>query len=139
MPVLHAGRSPFIAILQWCRAFTGFRSSFDNCGDESVERMARDLGISPTELHQLDSRGPESADLLIERLAAMDLDRNEVARVEPAVFHDLQRVCTMCNCHRRCARDLARAPQDPAWKGYCPNAQTLATLSALPWASRQEW
>jgi hypothetical protein len=30
-------------------------------------------------------------------------------------------------------------PFDPSWKDYCPNAQTLTALSALPWAVRQEW
>jgi len=45
----------------------------------------------------------------------------------------------MCNCHRRCARDLACDPLDPVWKDYCPNTQTLTALNALPWAVRQEW
>jgi hypothetical protein len=130
------GRSPLQAFLQW---LTGSQSSFGNCGDEGVERMAHDLGISTTELRQLASHGAESADLLVERMAALDLDQNEIARTEPATFQDLQRVCTMCDCHRRCARDLARDPLDPVWKDYCPNAQTLAALNALPWAVRREW
>ena len=41
-------------------------------------------------------------------------------------FQDLQRVCAMCESHRRCARDLARDSAIPAWKDYCPNAATLA-------------
>jgi hypothetical protein len=130
------GRSPLQAFLQW---LTGSQLSFGNCGDEGVERMAHDLGISTTELRQLASHGAESADLLVERMAALDLDQNEIARTEPATFQDLQRVCTMCDCHRRCARDLARDPLDPVWKDYCPNAQTLAALNALPWAVRREW
>ena len=135
----HKGHSPFHAIWQWCRGQTDSRSSFGYCGEESVERMAHDLGISTSELRQLASHGPESADFLLKRMAALDLDKNEVARTEPATFQDLRRVCTMCNCHRRCARDLARDPLDPVWKDYCPNTQTLTALNALPWAVRQEW
>lgn len=131
--------SPFQAVWQWCRGLTGSQSSFDICGQEGIERMAHDLAISATELRQLASHGPESADLLPQRMEALDLDQDEVARTEPATMQDLQRVCTMCDCHRRCAHDLAHDPLDPVWKEYCLNAQTLTALSALPWAVRQEW
>jgi Family of unknown function (DUF6455) len=116
-----------------------FQSSLANCSEEGLERMAHDLGVSGSELRKLASHGPESADSLLRRMAALDLDQNEVARTERATFQDLQRVCTMCECHKRCARDLARDPHDPAWKDYCPNAQTLTALSALPWMARQGW
>jgi hypothetical protein len=132
----HAGRSPFQAFLQW---LTHFRSRFVFCSDEDVERMAHDLGICTIELRQLASKGPESADLLLARMNALDLNQGEVARREPATFQDLQRVCTMCDCHRRCARDLERDPLDRTWQDYCPNATTLKALDAQPWAVRREW
>ena len=130
------GRSPLQAFLHWVGHS---QSSFGICSDEEVERMAQDVGTSTAELRQLASRGPKSADLLQERMAALDLDRGEVARSEPATFQDLQRVCTMCDCHRRCARDLERDPLNAAWEHYCPNATTLKALGAQPWAVRQEW
>jgi Family of unknown function (DUF6455) len=88
---------------------------------------------------RLANLGPDSADLLLRRMAALDLDRNEVSRTEPRTFQDLQRVCTMCNHHRRCRGDLARDADDPAWHDYCPNAATLMALDALPWRARSEW
>ena len=102
-------------------------------------RMAKDIGVSPSELRRLANLGPDSADLLLRRMAALDLDRNEVSRTEPRTFQDLQRVCTMCNHHRRCRGDLARDADDPAWHDYCPNASTLMALNALPWRARSEW
>jgi hypothetical protein len=45
----------------------------------------------------------------------------------------------MCKSHGRCARDLARDANDPAWESYCPNCQTLEALNELPWASRSEF
>src|SRR6516164_6362996 len=63
----------------------------------------------------------------------------EVERTEPRTFQDLQRVCTMCNHHRRCRGDLACHADDPAWHDYCPNASTLTALNALPWRARSEW
>jgi hypothetical protein len=131
--------SPIEAIRQWYRALTRSQSTLAECGAEALERMAHDIGVSSAELHKLASRGPESADLLCRRMGVLDLDQDEVARVERATFQDLQRVCSMCDCKKRCARDLARDPADPVWKDYCPNAQTLTALNTLPWAARREW
>jgi hypothetical protein len=72
-------------------------------------------------------------------MAALDLDPNEVGRIESAAFRDLQRVCSLCKSHRRCARDFARNALIAAWEGYCPNTDTLAALNAMPWRSRGEW
>jgi hypothetical protein len=130
------------AVSQWWREWSrrGFaRFELKCCGEEEVERMAKDVGVSPSELRRLAKLGPHSADLLLRRMAALDLDRNEVSRTEPRTFQDLQRVCSMCNHHRRCRGDLARDADDPAWKEYCPNAATLMVLNALPWRTRSEW
>jgi hypothetical protein len=73
------------------------------------------------------------------RLAALDLDREEVLQTEPGVFRDLQRVCSFCTSKKQCARDLTKAPCATTWKSYCPNSGTLLALDAMPWASRREW
>jgi hypothetical protein len=109
------------------------------CGEDEVERIAKDVGVSPAEFRKLVSRSPDAADLLLRRMAALDLDRNEVSRTEHRTFQDLQRVCTLCDSRRRCARDLARDSANPGWQDYCPNASTLMALDALPWAARREW
>ena len=145
MSALRAGRTSRTltkAVLQWWRDWTrrsAARLELKCRGEDEVERMAKDVGVSSSELRRLASLGPDSADLLLRRMAALDLDRNEVSRTEPRAFQDLQRVCTMCNHHRRCRRDLARDSGDPAWEDYCPNAATLMALNALPWRARSEW
>ena len=143
MPALPGGQkswSPIEAILQWCRDWIrrGFASELKCCGEEEVERIAKDVGVSASELHRLVSLGPESADLLLRRMAALGLDRNEVSRTEPRTLQDLQRVCAVCESHRRCARDLAGDSANPAWKDYCPNAATLIALKTQPWAARRD-
>ena len=134
-------RSAFAAALQRCREWMAAERAAELrlCGEEAVERMAADAGVTAGELRELAGRNSCSADLLLERMAALDLDPNEVDCIEPQVFHDLQRVCTMCEHHGRCARDMERDCADPAWKNYCPNVETLAELNTLPWASRAEW
>jgi len=134
--------SPIKAISQWWRDWSRSGSALMElkcCGEDELERMAKEIGVSVPELRRLARRGPGSADLLLRRMAALDLDRNEVSRAEPRTFQDLQRVCTMCMSHRRCTRDLARDSADPAWEDYCPNAATLMALSAQPWRARAEW
>ena len=142
VPVGQRSWFPTKAVLQWWRGWTrrsAARLEFKCRGEDEVERMAKDVGVSASELRRLACLGPDSADLLLRRMAALDLDRNEVSRTEPRAFQDLQRVCTMCNHHRRCRRDLARDSDDPAWEDYCPNATTLMALNALPWRARSEW
>jgi hypothetical protein len=145
MPALSSEqkcRSPFEAISRWWRDWMRTGSALSElkcCGEDAVERMAKDVGVSAAELRKLVRRGPEAADFLLRRMAALDLDRNEVSRTEPGTFQDLQRVCTLCESRRRCARDLGRDSADTEWESYCPNAATLKALNALPWAARREW
>ena len=72
-------------------------------------------------------------------MAALDLDPVEVSKVAPETFRDLQRVCSFCQSHRRCLRDLTRDPGKSEWKDYCPNVETLMALDTMPWMSRREW
>lgn len=122
----------------WRKENTRF-SDLVCCGEHEVERMARDLGMPMSELRKIAKHGPNAADLLVRRMAVLNLDSNEVAAAVPGTFQDLQRLCTLCESHRQCARDLAHKPTDKAWEDYCPNVALLKLLDALPWAARNEW
>jgi hypothetical protein len=135
----HKTHSPIETIRQWCRRLARPQSPLAGCAVEGVDRMAHDIGVSGAELYELASHGSKSADLLNRRMEVLDLNENEVAQAERATLQDLQRVCSLCDCKKRCARDLARNPDDPIWKDYCSNAQTLTALGALPWTTRREW
>ncbi|HUZ32084.1 MAG TPA: hypothetical protein VMV19_08280 [Xanthobacteraceae bacterium] len=130
-------RSPIAAIVQWWQRQLD-SAELRSCGQEVIESMAHDVGLSELELKQLTSKGPYAADLLLPRMAALDLNPKEVSRLEPTVMHDMQRVCSMCESHGRCLRDLERDADDPAWKQYCPNAGTLKALDKQPWGARWE-
>jgi hypothetical protein len=128
------------AIWRWWRARPD-RTARDLAAIDGrdIEQIARDIGVSSAELYSLARSTANSADLLTTRMTALDLDCQEVARLVPETLHDMQRVCTMCSQHNRCARDLVRTPLDPIWKDYCPNVSTLVALDAMPWAARCEW
>jgi len=73
-----------------------------------MERMAHDAGVSVNEFRELATHSTDSADLMLERMTALDLDPNEVVKVEPQVFRDMQRVCSMCKTQKQCVADLER-------------------------------
>src|SRR6516225_4933652 len=112
---------------QWWRNWRRANSSLPElvcCEEYEAQRMAHDLGLPVSELR---------------KLAEHDLDSDEVTAAAPRTLQDLQRVCTMCESHRQCARDLGRDPADPTWENYCPNVAMLKMLNALPWVARSEW
>jgi hypothetical protein len=145
MSDVHPRASPWPmidGIRQWWRNWRVASSRFTElacCGEYEVERMAHDLGMPASELRKLAKHGPEAADLLQRRMAALNLERNEVAATVPGTFQDLQRLCTLCEHHRQCERDLGRDPTDKAWEDYCPNVAMLKLMDSLPWVARSEW
>jgi len=103
-------------------------AELDRCGPDEFERVARDVGVSGTELCILAGKWPDAADLLGQRMGYLNIDEAAVARTKPQAIKDLQRVCTLCASKRRCARDMRENSLDPVWEDYCPNQMTLAAL-----------
>jgi len=99
-----------------------------NCDSAEYAHIARDLNVSTGELDELIRRGAHAADALPKLMAELDIDRDAVARVEPMVMRDLERVCSLCDQKRRCARELAAGTSAERYADYCPNAPTLKTL-----------
>ena len=86
MPTSPSGKKRWYlidAISNWWSEWAKTRSAqqeLNCCAEEEINRTARDLGMSTAEFHALVSRGPEAANLLLRRMAALDLDRNEVSK-----------------------------------------------------------
>jgi hypothetical protein len=91
-------------------------------------RIANDLGLSPGELDQLVRSGPHAADELPKMMAALGFDAKAIARAQPLVIRDLQRVCALCEQKKQCNRDLAAGTAAQRYREYCPNTTTLASL-----------
>lgn len=131
--------SPIAAFVRWCQRWSGSNSAeLRNWDRETVAGLAREVGVSADEFRQLARKDEHAADLLLPRMAALDLDPKEVSKIEPKVMQDMQRVCSMCQAHGRCLRDLKADAGDPVWKEYCPNVDTLMALDKQPWGTRRE-
>jgi hypothetical protein len=106
---------------------------------EEVDRLARLLGVPSVELRVVETE--RNAELLNRRMAALGLDPNEFAGLEPALMRDMQGLCTQCESRTQCLDDFARHASDPTWEGwrqYCPNQSVLNMLNILQKCGRPE-
>jgi hypothetical protein len=120
-------------MVQWWRNWARRRrtmADLECCGSSELEHLAHDVGLGRQEICTLAGKWPRSADLLLRRMKGVALARDEIARRDPQVLRDLERVCTLCASKRRCQHDLARDPSDAKWREYCPNVTTLNALTA---------
>jgi hypothetical protein len=91
-------------------------------------RIANDLRLSPADLQELVLHGSHAADELPRLLEALGISAQDLARIEPMVIHDMERVCALCGHKRQCDRDLASGASAEHYQEYCLNAPTIAGL-----------
>ena len=92
------------------------------------DRIAGDLRVSPGDLDTLVRQGPHAADELPKLLRALGIDEADLARTEPLVLRDMERVCAMCASKHQCDRDLAAGTSAAHYEEYCLNAPTIESL-----------
>ena len=97
-----------------------------------VERIARDIGLSTSELYSLSSKGETTIPLLSRRLVQFGLNENGVNNTYPKVIRDMHRVCGNCLSTGKCTRDFAKGNTLSKISAYCPNTYTLEALSQEP-------
>ncbi|MGD9767702.1 MAG: DUF6455 family protein [Pseudolabrys sp.] len=122
--------APFQSVSAWLRNVFAVRAlphDLEEGGE--LSRIAHDLGLTESELKMLARKGPQSPQLLYDRLRELGLDRQDLAKAGPAVMRDLEHTCAMCHSQRRCAKDLARHDVE-AGRTYCGNETTLQELKA---------
>ena len=92
------------------------------------DRIASDLRLSPADLDELVRHGPHAADELPKLLQALGISQDDLARIEPMVLHDMERVCALCGHKRECDHDLAEGASAEHYQEYCLNAPTIEEL-----------
>jgi hypothetical protein len=108
------------------------RNGFAYCDSYEIERIAKDVGLTTMELSRLAQFGPNAARLLLDRMAAQNLDVETISKIDPSTMRDLQRLCSICSTKKRCQRDLRYNRADPVWQQYCLNFGTIAVLQDEP-------
>jgi len=92
------------------------------------DRIAGELRVSPGDLNELIRQGPHAADELPKLLKVLGIDEDALARSQPLVLRDMERVCALCANKGECDRDLAAGTSAEHYKGYCLNAPTIELL-----------
>ena len=92
------------------------------------DRIAGELQVSPADLTELVRQGPHAADELPKLLKLLGIDETALARTEPLVLRDMERVCALCHDKGQCDRDLAAGTSAEHYKSYCLNASTIDVL-----------
>ena len=95
----------------------------ENQAPSVVERIAND-----SDLEELVRRGPHASDELPQLLEALGISARDLARVEPIVGANLERVCALCESKRECNRDLASGASAEHYQEYCLNAPRITQL-----------
>jgi uncharacterized protein YjiS (DUF1127 family) len=97
-----------------------------DCSD--FDRIAEDLRISPHDLDELVRHGPHAADELPKMLQALGIDQRGLARSQPMVLRDMERVCALCDHKTQCDHDLSAGTAGQHYEKYCLNAPTIDRL-----------
>ena len=92
------------------------------------DRIASELRVSPGDLTELVRQGPHAADELPKLLKVLGIDQEALARTQPLVLRDMERVCALCANKGECDRDLAAGTSAEHYQGYCLNAPTIEQL-----------
>ena len=122
-----AVESLLVRLRDWWRA----QNELAGINHDELDRVAGELGMTAGALKRLVARGPDAANLLYARMRALGISRTDVDSAANGLMRDLQRTCACCDEKGICEKDLATHPDDPGWKGYCPNAITLESLTKL--------
>ncbi len=71
------------------------------------------------------------ANLLFRWMDMLQVDRSDLAKDNPPLFHELQGLCASCLSKEECAQDLAHEFDNARWtewRAYCPNSAALRDL-----------
>jgi len=93
--------------------------------------IAHDLRLSSDDLERLVAAGQHSADEMPKMLKALGIDVAAIARAEPLLVRDMQRVCSLCRDKAHCHGELAGGTAPQHYKEFCPNAPTIDALGEL--------
>ena len=94
-----------------------------------IDMIASDLQVAPGDLDKLIAAGPHSADEMPEMLKALGISLENLVQAEPFMVRDMQRVCAQCRDKAHCHSDVAAGTAAEHYKEYCPNAETIESLS----------
>lgn len=99
-----------------------------NLPDSDVERIAHEVGFSVTDLLACNRGNPKNIELMNRLLAELGIDAEALAREQPGVLQDMERLCGMCKNTQQCRHDLDNADAKSHFTEYCLNTTTIHAI-----------
>jgi len=104
-------------------------AELDAMSPDELGRVAHDIGVSPRELEKM-VEADHDPERLPEMLRALGIDEAALARAEPAILRDMQRLCSLCETVGTCRHALDAGIAPTTYRSFCVNAATLEALKA---------
>ena len=131
LPSYPLAEAAFKAIADWVTSYRnaiGFKNEFGMCGPDEVRRMAKDIGVTPSQLQELVRQGSDSANLLKRMLVALHVDPKTIPDIDPLVMREMNWLCMTCGTKKRCEHELAKGTATEHFHEFCPNAVSIDEL-----------
>jgi len=131
LPSYPLAEAAFKAIADWVNSYRnaiGFKNEFGMCGPDEVMRMAKDIGVTPSQLQELVRQGSDSANLLKRMLVALHVDPKTIPDIDPLVMREMNWLCMTCGNKKRCEHELAKGTATEHFHEFCPNAVSIDEL-----------
>ncbi|WP_425994854.1 DUF6455 family protein [Afipia sp. DC4300-2b1] len=119
-------------IVSWAKKFSwqfGRSNELQELEPDEIRRIARDFGVSVSDLLTLAKSDVHVQELLTQRLAEMGLSEKLLQDKHPREVGDLYRVCASCASTKQCTNDFLQ--HKSGHSEYCPNTETLEALRAI--------
>jgi len=124
----------FAAVADWITRYRhSVKSShqLDEIGPDQVAAMARDIGITASQLRELSSKGDHAAASLRNLLIALEVNPKEFDKTDPRIARDMQWLCVNCSHKGQCSFDLSIGIAATTFRNFCPNAAALDEIFDL--------
>ena len=115
------------AIADWISNYRKAIGLDEEFRPSDVMRMAKEIGVTPSQLHEL-TTGPIDAKLLKSMLVALHVDPKVLADMDPLIMRELKWLCVTCGNKKRCEHELAKGTAAEHFREFCPNAVSLVEL-----------
>lgn len=111
------------------RAHHALREEFEALDQAGyLDEVLHDSNLSRSDLEALINADPKAPERLERMLAKLGL-AERLQRDWPAVLHDVQKVCGICQTTSECEHWL-RGEREGGIEAFCPNADTFAAIRA---------
>lgn len=130
-----SGQSIIETLRAWWRDRREAQQQLDEIAalsQQDLEEVAADCGISSYDLLAVIKAGPHASDEMKEMLKALNVDAAALEANDRPLYHDMIATCAECKAKGECRRDLRDGRAADNYTHYCPNADTINELRAMP-------